>query len=69
MKIITEILSSAPSLLSSDGTRELWMEVDTSHPLAIKSHCCGKKHLYELIDDKRDLFGNPRFVKLIARKT
>ena len=68
MELIADILSSAPSLLSSDGTREIWMEVDCSHPSAIKGHCCGNKHRYELIEDRNDLSGNPRFVKLIARK-
>ena len=66
MNIITEIINTAPSLLSSDGTRELWLEVDTSHPSVIKRSYSAEKYLYESVDSKSDLSGRERFVKLIA---
>lgn len=81
MNLISQILNLALSLLSTEGTRELWMEVDTSHPALIiekyNNHNSKNFHVnsasgsskgnsYVSIEGKKDMMGNPRFVKLVA---
>ena len=70
MDIILDIIQYAPSLLKTDGTKELWMEVDTSHPSKIVSLFEGKSDdkaaMYSVVTMK-DLSGRPRYVRMFLK--
>lgn len=67
MDIIREIIDIGPSLLSSKGSKEIWMEVSSHHP---KEICRLVKvderwrQIYSHAEAIDDIFGKPRFVRL-----
>eukprot|EP00602_Paraphysomonas_sp_CaronLab_P005218 CAMPEP_0185037392 /NCGR_PEP_ID=MMETSP1103-20130426/31726_1 /TAXON_ID=36769 /ORGANISM="Paraphysomonas bandaiensis, Strain Caron Lab Isolate" /LENGTH=302 /DNA_ID=CAMNT_0027575345 /DNA_START=142 /DNA_END=1050 /DNA_ORIENTATION=- len=65
LDIIRSIVQLSPSLLSSSGTKELWMEVSPTHPQAIEESLellpdCR----YTFVEGIKDMYGRPRFVRL-----
>jgi release factor glutamine methyltransferase len=66
LSIIKDILDQAAPLLSKEGTQELWLEVDRSHPDKIERYVNSEDYRgqFEVIQKINDLSTNPRFVRL-----
>jgi release factor glutamine methyltransferase len=67
LKIIRSIIEKASCLLKSKGLKEVWLEVDSEHPLKLQQLYQNKHPLFQHCRDIeifKDLSGNWRFVKL-----
>ena len=74
LEIVSEIVQHAPCLLRASGTRELWMEVDSSHPTKISTSFNESRGYvgttynmfsqYASVQEINDLSGRPRFIRM-----
>ena len=67
LDVIREIVRAAPRLLRPEGGRSIWLEVDTSHPQALREWLAQPHGLATGVKFMRwfpDLSGNPRFCEL-----
>eukprot|EP01041_Mallomonas_annulata_P004035 gene4035-8033_t len=70
LDIVREIIELSPNLLRSDGPREVWMEVSSSHPEHLQ-RCIDRdeEFMRNCLDYKwyEDLAGKPRFIRYRSR--
>lgn len=69
LDIIKQLVEWGGRLLSPEGTRTLWLEVDTSHPTLLiqlfsDDRQNKEKYSIESVDSYTDLSGNPRLVRV-----
>lgn len=64
MDMVMQLIEHGDALLSADGSRALWLEVDPSHPAALEALESKAKHNIERVDSFKDMSGNPRFVRV-----
>ncbi|RYH13409.1 peptide chain release factor N(5)-glutamine methyltransferase [archaeon] len=69
LDIIMQLVEWGGRLLSPEGTKVMWLEVDTSHPALITelfydNKLNKDKYGIEAVCSYKDLSGNPRFVRI-----
>eukprot|EP01039_Chlorochromonas_danica_P008481 gene8480-9348_t len=71
--LIKEIIINSERMLSIDGSRKLWLEVDPSHPQLLKDLLAEKHFPRDVlesirnVESFRDLSGNQRFICITYR--
>ncbi|KAJ8601446.1 hypothetical protein CTAYLR_005946 [Chrysophaeum taylorii] len=68
LDVVRSILEHAPTYLDPDSARTVWLELDVSHPKKLLEDRRTLVPDGVLLDTFDDLFGNPRFARLVFPK-
>lgn len=66
LDVVKQVLEASPNLLREDGPREIWLEVDPSHPTMLQKWLSESRPELglELLNTYHDLGGHARFCEL-----